>query len=75
MTLGVDGKEKPVFAEGTRVSFDYYGTIKGTGVIRGKASEHVVDLWIVEVESMTGQDPDLYPWACIVLPHTTLKAL
>lgn len=75
MALGVDGKEKPVFAEGQRVSFDHSGIVKGTGFIRGKASEHVIDFWIVEMESMTGQDPALYPWSCIVVQHTAIKAL
>lgn len=63
---------KPTFAEGEKVSFDM-GSAKGTGYIRGKSIEYILDFWIVEVEASEGIDKDYYPWSCISVQHTFLK--
>ncbi len=70
--IGIDGKEKPVFKEGERVGFKLNDEIIGMGRIRGKASEHVIDTWIIEVETSRGIDNATYPWSCIVVPHTLI---
>ena len=69
--LDVNGKIKPFYADGTAVFFDM-GTVKGTGVIRGLASRHIIDMWIVEVKTSEGLDKTYYPWSCIVIPHGSI---
>lgn len=66
--LDTTGKIKPFYADGQEVTFDM-GTVKGTGVVRGLASRHIIDMWIVEVKTAVGLDRDFYPWSCIVMPH------
>lgn len=75
MALDIRGQEKPVYAEGQKVFFDVDGVLKGTGRIRGRASEHLIDFWIVEVEVGCGIDRNQYPWSCITVPHTLIRAL
>jgi len=68
------GKTKPFFAEGQKVTFDF-GTMKGTGVIRGLASRHIIDMWIVEIKTAEGLDRDYYPWSCIVMQHNIITPI
>jgi hypothetical protein len=65
--------DKPRYAEGQPVAFDFGNGTSGTGKIRGLAFSHLVDGWIVEVEDFTGIDPIAYPWSCIVVTHPQLK--
>ncbi len=67
------GDPKPVFAEGQVVDFNLDGKMTGIGRIRGCASEHIIDFWIVEVDSCSGVNPKLYPWSCISVPHPHIK--
>jgi hypothetical protein len=71
-----DPRDKPVFAEGEKVSFDFgsLGSGQGTGIIRGKISEHIVDFWIVEVLE-SNIDKNYYPWSCISVMHTCLRRI
>lgn len=70
---GVDNQPKPYFREGTPVHYDVAPGVNGTGRIRGLASQHVVDIWLVERDLI--QDPSQYPWSTIAVPHTCLKRL
>ena len=68
--LGIDGKEKPVYVEGDKLLC----VIDGIGydvVVRGKAYENLIDIWIVE---FVGGSPDeaTYPYSCATIPHTML---
>jgi len=72
--LDLSGKIKPFYADGKKVNFDL-GTVKGTGKIRGLSSRHLVDMWIVEIETAEGLDKSYYPWSCMVIQHTALSAL
>ena len=67
--------KKPVYAEGQRVAFDFGVGGKGTGRIRGLAFQHIIDGWIVEIETSEGIDKAVYPWSCLVVNHTMLKPL
>lgn len=69
--FGPDGQPKPYFPEGTRVSYNLGVDISGVGTIRGLVMQHVIDIWIVERSEV--QDPDVYPYSCITVPHTLLK--
>jgi hypothetical protein len=62
---------KPNYEEGTRVKFDL-GDVRGRGWIRGLASSHIVDFWIVEVDD-ANIDGKVYPWSCITVQHTCIE--
>lgn len=70
------GYPKPNFTEGDKVSFDLGPLLggQGIGIVRGKASEHIVDFWIVEVLE-SNIDKNYYPWSCISVMHTALKRI
>jgi len=72
MALDIRGQEKPVYTEGQEVHFDFGTGVKGKGRIRGQASQHLIDFWIVEVTEAEGIDKNLYPWSCISCPHTLI---
>ena len=72
--LGLDGKEKPVYAEGALVEFDL-GTGPGIGRIRGLAMKSLMDYWIVEITKWPSKPKDFYPYTCVVIQHTLLKPL
>ena len=63
----------PVFEEGDEVNFNITPDIYGSGLIRGKAINDVVDLWIVEVKEACGIDEKTYKYSCICVPHTLLE--
>lgn len=65
-------KNKLQFKEGEHVSFNIGNGIEGLGVIRGKASEGLVDIWIVEIITLN-IDRSEYPWTCCTIPHTLLS--
>lgn len=69
--LGIDGKEKPVYAEGDKLYFELEGK-KYPVVVRGKVSENVVDFWIVEFEDGP-PDGVVYPYSCAPALHTMLS--
>ena len=75
MATDLMGREKPNFKEGQRVSFNFGSiqeNLQGTGRIRGKITEHLIDFWIVEVDQPLGAH---YPWSCISAPHSCLTTL
>lgn len=73
--VDVRGDPKVTYADGQLVAFDLDGVTKGTGRIRGRAVENIIDFWIVEVVKAEGIDPSMYPWSCISIPHTLLKPI
>lgn len=83
MAFDIRGDKKVVYTEGTLVSFDTSGRkgkggtkggALGSGVIVGIASEGLIDMWIVRVAEGSSIDPKVYPYTCIVVPHTLLWA-
>ena len=62
-----------MYSEGQAVEFDF-GTTRGKGRIRGLVSNHILDVWIVEVTESVGIDKTVYPWSCIAVAHPSLKA-
>jgi hypothetical protein len=78
MALDVTGREKPFYEEGALVEFNLDGNtgpLRGTAKIRGRAMEHIIDIWIIEVVEVTAGtiDKDTYPWSCLTIPHSLLK--
>ena len=67
--------EKPKFTNNQHVAFDFGNGTSGTGFIKGLAFEHIIDGWIVEVETSQGIDKSFYPWSCIVVNHPQLRPL
>lgn len=68
--LGIDGKVKPEYVEGDKLTATI-GSKTFDVIVRGKVSENIIDVWIVEFE---GSPPNeaLYPYSCAALPHTML---
>lgn len=64
---------KPNFKYNETVSFDTGGdqAIKGKGLILGRASEGVIDIWIIGV-IQSNIDSEDYPYTAIALPHTLI---
>lgn len=73
MATDIMGNEKVTYAEGAPVTFDLNGVVKGSGRVRGLSSGGLLDMWIVEVTHAEGIDKALYPWSCLVVPHTLMK--
>jgi hypothetical protein len=69
--LGPDGKAKVVYDEGAPVWVTLEAGVRVEGVIRGMATENVVDFWIVEFVDGPPH-PDQYPWSCASVPHVLL---
>lgn len=65
--------DHPSFTEGQLISFNAGDGCHGAGKIRGKSVSGLVDFWIIEV-SESNIDPKIYPWSCITMPHTLIKA-
>ena len=68
--LGIDGKEKPSYVEGDLLNCELDGK-KHPVVVRGRATENLIDLWIVEFEQGS-PSPESYPFSCASIPHTML---
>lgn len=77
MATDIVGNEKVVYAEGDEVTFDMNGIVKGTGRVRGLATNALIDIWVVEYDptNSAGIDPAVYPWSCIAVPHTLMKKI
>ena len=58
---------KPEFRYGERVYCDM-PTCVGWGTIVGKASSHIIDLWIVDMDNF----PENWKYKSITVPHTYL---
>jgi len=43
------------------------------GRIRGLASEHIIDMWIVEIENPFLYEDLKWPYSCITVQHTFLR--
>jgi hypothetical protein len=68
-----DGTPKPYFAPRTLVRYNFGA--KGIGRVVGLASQHVIDIWIVETVTRDNWTTDLYPWPVITVPHHGLSEL
>lgn len=68
--LGINGKEKPSYVEGDKLYFELDDR-KHPVVVRGRAVENFIDLWIVEFE-LGSPSPESYPFSCAMVPHTRL---
>src|ERR1019366_5850655 len=58
--------------EGVMFTLDGDTTKLYTGVIKGKATSHIIDLWIVEVDKPNDL---VWPYSCITVQHTFIKRI